>query len=153
MADPARSLLATPLIIAVAVLAAAAHGDLGSAAGSRTQAGDLVVSPSVAVAVAVAEVTMTDQVEFEPSTVTIKPGQTVEWTNPSRLVHTVTADPEKVADREHVQLPGEAETFDSGVIRPGETYRQTFTVPGTYRYFCIPHEAAGMVAEIVVEDQ
>lgn len=149
MADPARSLLVTPLIIAVAVLAASAHGDLGSAAGSRTHAGDLVVSPSVAVV----EVTMTDQVEFEPSTVTIKPGQTVEWTNPSRLVHTVTADPEKAANREHVQLPGEAETFDSGVIRPAETYRQTFTVPGSYRYFCIPHEAAGMVGEIVVEDQ
>ena len=41
--------------------------------------------------------------------------------------------------------------FDSGFIPPGGDYSYTFTVPGRYRYFCLPHEKAGMVGVIVVK--
>ena len=31
------------------------------------------------------------------------------------------------------------------------SYSRRFDVPGRYTYFCIPHEAAGMIGEITVE--
>lgn len=90
-------------------------------------------------------------IQFQPDTLRIRAGQTVEWRNRSKLTHTVTADPEKAADPADVRLPEGAKTFDSGALPPGDTYRRTFEVPGTYGYFCVPHEAAGMTGTIVVE--
>ncbi|WP_162622742.1 plastocyanin/azurin family copper-binding protein [Salinisphaera orenii] len=36
-------------------------------------------------------------------------------------------------------------------MAPGADYAHRFTEPGTYRYFCIPHEAAGTVGTVVVK--
>jgi plastocyanin len=33
-------------------------------------------------------------------------------------------------------------------LAAGETYEHTFETESVYDYFCIPHEAAGMVAEL-----
>ncbi len=49
-----------------------------------------------------------------------------------------------------VALPVGAKPFNSGNLKPGQAYRHTFTVPGRYRYFCVPHEGAGMIGEVVV---
>lgn len=95
-------------------------------------------------------VTMTNTLRYGPETLRIRVGETVTWRNTSDLIHTVTADPEKAIDAANVRLPEGAEAFDSGNMRPGETYSRTFRVPGEYVYFCIPHEAAGMVGRIVV---
>jgi len=100
---------------------------------------------------AAAFVKMTDLLQFDPKVVTIKAGQTVAWYNQSVLKHTVTADPSKAANLADVQLPDGAEPFDSDLISPKATYQRTFSVPGKYRYFCIPHEATGMVGQVVVE--
>ncbi len=97
-----------------------------------------------------AVVKMTDDWTYEPEKVTIEAGQTIRWDCDSTYMHTVTADPKEANDREHVKLPEGAETFDSGEIQPGESFSRTFNVPGHYRYFCIPHEAAGMIGEIEV---
>jgi len=91
-----------------------------------------------------------DGLSFSPERVEITSGQTVLWRNAGFDIHTVTADPEKAISDRHVLLPPGAETFDSGRFSPGETYSRTFTVPGLYRYFCIPHEATGMIGEIEV---
>lgn len=98
-----------------------------------------------------AEVTMTDRLLFAPDTVTIEVGSAVRWTNTSVLPHTVTADPAKAADAANVQLPAGASTFDSGDMPRGAVFVHTFTVPGTYRYVCIPHELAAMVGVVVVK--
>jgi len=95
-------------------------------------------------------VTLTDQLTFRPSKVTISVGQAVEWRNDSVLVHTVTADPEVAAKASDVALPDGAKTFDSGNLKPKARFRHLFMVPGTYRYFCTPHEAADMVGEVIV---
>lgn len=97
-----------------------------------------------------AEVTMNNQLRFEMPTVTISAGQAVLWRNTSGIVHTVTADPERAARPGSAQLPDGAATFDSGDVGPGGTFIRTFTVPGEYRYFCIPHEGAGMTGTIIV---
>jgi plastocyanin len=75
----------------------------------------------------------------------------VKWENRSMLVHTVTAVPEIAADQRDVALPKGAKPFNSSNIEPGQAFQHKFIVPGTYRYFCIPHEGAGMVGEIIVD--
>lgn len=98
-----------------------------------------------------AVVGMTDALDFEPETVTIPAGETVRWENTSFVVHTVTADPAEATQDGSVQLPEGAEPFDSGTLETDETFEYTFEEPGTYRYFCIPHEAAEMQGTVVVE--
>jgi plastocyanin len=95
-------------------------------------------------------VEMDNRLRYLPDTVRIPVGATVQWFNASDLIHTVTADPEKALRRESVRLPESAATFDSGDLRPGEAFTYTFTVPGEYRYFCVPHEVAGMVGVVLV---
>ncbi|GMR13348.1 MAG: hypothetical protein BMS9Abin29_1554 [Gemmatimonadota bacterium] len=97
-----------------------------------------------------AEVAMNDQLRYTSETVRIRTGQAVRWTNTSRLIHTVTADPSMATNANSVALPSGAQPFDSGDLRPGEVFTHSFTEPGTYRYFCIPHEGAGMVATVIV---
>ncbi|WP_262174582.1 cupredoxin domain-containing protein [Haloarcula laminariae] len=102
-------------------------------------------------------VTMPDNHIFEPKTATVESGETVMWTNESNIQHTVTAYEDEV--------PNEATYFASGgfgseraarnrisegLIAPGKYYEHTFNQPGTYRYYCIPHESSGMVGTIQV---
>jgi plastocyanin len=95
-------------------------------------------------------VDMTSGLNFTPSSLTIIVGQTVEWRNKAIMHHTVTADPRLAKNPANVVLPSGAEPFNSGDIKPGQVYRRTFTVPGDYRYVCLPHEGDGMVAMLHV---
>lgn len=95
-------------------------------------------------------VTMTDDLRFEPRSVTVQQGQTILWKNTSRVPHTVTCDPELAQNAKDVRLPPGPQSFNSGVIGPGQTYSRTFAVAGDYGYFCIPHELLGMVGEVKV---
>ncbi|MDG5815099.1 plastocyanin/azurin family copper-binding protein [Chitinispirillales bacterium ANBcel5] len=95
---------------------------------------------------------MTD-VTFEPDHVTIIEGETVRWINTSQVTHTVTADSGLAVDNSNVILPRGAEPINSGSLAPGEIFDYRFDVPGLYRYFCVPHEAAEMVGEVLVETQ
>jgi plastocyanin/uncharacterized membrane protein len=95
-------------------------------------------------------VTMTDDMTFMPATLTIPVGTTVRWENHSKDTHTVTADPARASDAKEILLPGGAEPFDSGKVRPGGSYSITFVVTGTYKYVCVPHEMMGMMGRIDV---
>jgi len=97
------------------------------------------------------EVTMTEDLRFDPETLRVRVGQTVAWRNTSSVPHTVTADPAAVRDPGQVSLPDGAEPFDSGFIFPDEVFRHTFRVPGEYMYICVPHDMAPMIGRIVVE--
>ncbi len=94
---------------------------------------------------------MTNTLSFDPDTVRIETGQSVRWKNSSVIVHTVTADPAEATKDESVRLPESASAFDSGNLDPKATFDHTFTVPGTYRYFCIPHEGTKMYGTVIVE--
>jgi uncharacterized membrane protein len=65
--------------------------------------------------------------------------------------HTVTADARRAAKGKEVVLPPGAAPFDSGEIAAGGSFRHTFTVPGTYKYICVPHAEFGMVGEVIVQ--
>lgn len=95
-------------------------------------------------------VKLNDSLKFTPAKVTVKAGDTIRWRNASVLVHTVTDDPDIAAKKSDYDLPKGAKPFNSGNLAPNATFEHTFTTPGHYRYFCMPHEAAGMVAEVEV---
>lgn len=122
----------------------------GAATGMLLASSLAVAAPAMAENPA-AVVDMTGDLKFVPREVTVSVGDTVKWRNVSGVVHTVTADPQKAANADNVRLPQGAETFDSGTILPGNNYSYTFTVPGRYKYVCLPHEAAGMIGEVVVQ--
>lgn len=82
---------------------------------------------------------MTDN-EFGPEVLRVAPGTTILWPNVGRSAHTVTADDG---------------SWNSGSIDPGRTFRTTFSSPGTYRYFCVPHGGPGgrgMAGVVLVGD-
>ena len=91
-------------------------------------------------------VEMTNDPAFDPPSVTIRAGQTVEWRNLSQLDHTVTAN----NDDPGTALPRGAQPLNSGEVLPGDVYRATLTVPGTYRYICEMHRNQGMSGIVVV---
>jgi plastocyanin len=75
---------------------------------------------------------------FNPTTLTIKVGTTVKWTNMDSATHTVTSGANRTADKK----------FDQSLPQ-GQTFQYTFTAAGEYDYFCKPH--ANMNAKIIVQ--
>ncbi|MDP3941180.1 MAG: cupredoxin family copper-binding protein [bacterium] len=61
---------------------------------------------------------------YSPSTITVKVGDSVTWTNRDSVGHSATADDG---------------SFDTGVLSQGQTGSVTFTKAGTYTYFCSVH--------------
>ncbi len=80
-------------------------------------------------------VTILDR-SFQPASVAIASGGTVEWANRDGEAHTVT---------------GSDSAFDSGILDSGAIYRQTFDEPGSYPYACLIHP--DMRGTITVSDQ
>ena len=82
---------------------------------------------------AVTTVKQTDDLRFDPTSVHVKVGGIVGWTNTGTNPHNVT--------------------FDAGVASPtmygGDSFLVKFTRPGTYRYVCTFH-LPGMVGTITV---
>jgi plastocyanin len=112
-------------------------------------AGSLV--PAAAFAAPAAVVKMTDKPpKYMPMKIAVKVGQTVEWVNNAETLHSVTTDPDSAQKPDDVSSPPGAKPFDSGFMKPGMTFDYTFTVPGTYKYLCLPHEKDGMIGYVVV---
>jgi plastocyanin len=88
---------------------------------------------------------------FQPERQTIRAGDTVEWKNVGSQLHHVTTDPSSALKKSDVSNPPGAKPFDSGFIKPGESFAQTFSIPGTYRYTCAVHENKGMNGELAVQ--
>jgi plastocyanin len=74
---------------------------------------------------------------FDPANITVEPGTTVTWVQSGNNPHTTTS------------YDG---LWDSGMLPggSGQTFSFTFDEPGTYDYFCIPHENLGMVGTVTV---
>jgi plastocyanin len=99
---------------------------------------------------------------FRPAEFAVAPGTTVVWKNTSKSTHTVTAYESSIPDAADFFASGGFESTEaardgwlknsSGGFSSNETYEHTFTVPGTYEYFCIPHEKTGMVGTIEVTE-
>src|SRR5258708_2473616 len=88
---------------------------------------------------------------YAPAKIAIKVGDTVQWVNGGETVHSISTSAANAQNPKDTSMPKGAVAFDSGFIPPGGDFSYKFTVPGTYRYFCLPHEKAGMVGMIVVK--
>jgi plastocyanin len=77
---------------------------------------------------------------FSPSTVTIHPGDTVQWTWGS-TGHSSTSG-----------TPGVPSGFwDSGILNQGAVFSHTFNTVGSFPYYCTPHGACcNMVGTVMV---
>jgi plastocyanin len=110
----------------------------------------IAVAPFVTAGLPEKAVRMTDSNTFEPKTITVKAGDTVVWKNVSSMSHSVTDVSSLASEAKDAALPANAKEFNSDLLPPGKDWSHTFTVPGTYKYFCIPHEELGMVGTVVV---
>jgi plastocyanin len=110
-----------------------------------------IASTSVIASAATVKVGMKDTPPvFVPEKIKIKAGDTVEWENNAATLHTVTFDASKEQIKGDVVLPAGVKPFDSGFMMPGGKFSYKFTVPGEYKYFCIPHEKDGMIGYVTV---
>lgn len=75
---------------------------------------------------------------FSPSTMTIKAGTSVTWTNSGPSAHTSTSD-NGVWDSDTLGAPSGG-GYGGGTA--GGTYQFTFNTPGTYNYHCKIHPPA-----------
>ncbi len=73
---------------------------------------------------------------YIPTSITIRAGDGVTWTNDDAIVHTVTEY--------------DGDLFDSGIMQPEDVFEFTFDRPGTYDYFCLLHPH--MVGQVMVRD-
>ena len=77
---------------------------------------------------------------YLPREITVRVNDTVTWINKDTEAHTVTsgigAGIESLMNNKKGTPNG---LFDSGLIRPGQSWTHIFTRPGTYTYFCTIH--------------
>lgn len=79
---------------------------------------------------------------FFPSSVTIQPGDTVQWTWSAGGHSSTSGTP---------GLPNGL--WDSGILNQGATFSHTFPSAGSFPYFCSPHGACcGMVGSVTVTE-
>ena len=88
----------------------------------------------VSTAAAEASVVSTGDNFFSVASLSVPAGATVNWTNGGHVAHIVASD---------------TGLWDSGLLKPGQSFSFTFHDPGTYSYTCPLHE--GMVGTVVVE--
>src|ERR687885_1354953 len=143
-------LLASVLLAGCSSGSTSSTGAGGGAAATKPPAASTPASGGAGGGAQGQTVNMTDTYQFQPATLTVPRGATVTWMNTGQQQHTVTDDPSKAANRADAQLPSGGQAWDSGFIDAGKTFTHTFDTPGEYAYFCMPHEALGMVARITV---
>ncbi|MHC4445434.1 MAG: cupredoxin domain-containing protein [Planctomycetota bacterium] len=70
-------------------------------------------------------------IAFNPKTITIQVGQTVQWINNDLLPHTVTSGNPEDQDA--------GSMFDSALLFLNGTFQHTFNETGTFVYYCRVH--------------
>ena len=146
-----------------------AAGQPAAGAGASASAGGAAGAPAAGGGAAAAkaatgktwEVKMTGDAngyKFDPANLTIKEGDAVKWTVVSGPPHNVSFYADSIPSGAQAQLQANMQNTMSPLTsqlfnNPGETYTISFAgVPkGTYKYFCTPHQALGMKAQLTVQ--
>lgn len=140
LALPALALLAGLLVLAGCggASATSAPSPTATTATAPTTAPTTAPSPTAGSGGAQAAVKIggVGTYSFSPSTVSVKVGTTVTWTNTTQAPHTVTSD------------SGDPASFNGSLDSSGSTFSFTFTQAGTYNYHCSVHPY--MMATITV---
>lgn len=131
-----RTIIALLALTAITLFAAAARSDAATKTADSS-------APAI--------ITMGEDMRFSPAKIVIHRGQTVAWQNMSHNIHNIVDIPAQSPRAGIMTLPKGAVGFDSGLMNYGQTWVQTFSVPGTYKYACTLHIANKMFGEIVVK--
>ncbi|MFE0044273.1 cupredoxin domain-containing protein [Streptomyces albireticuli] len=109
--SPARAILRLlTALVAVLSLGALMAGPAASAAAPAKPAAEVIV--------------LIEDFQFVPSSVTIRVGDTVRWTNNDSATHTSTSD---------------NGVWNSGNLTAGTSFRHTFRTAGSFSYHCAIH--------------
>lgn len=103
-----------------------------------------------------------EKLVFEPSTVTIRSGDTIKWVNNlladsacNVVFNRVSFDTIPAAADEKPEINQELFSYlsyKSLIKAPNQTVLKIFNVPpGEYTYACTPHQSEGMVGQVIVE--
>jgi plastocyanin len=76
---------------------------------------------------------------FSPMRIQVVLGATVTWTNQDTVAHNVTLTPVVMSS---------SNTWESGLLSPGQSFSYTFTSQGTFQYHC--QEDPGMAGVVIV---
>jgi len=105
-----------------------------SSSNSTPAAAPATSTPAAAPAAGGTVAVSMKNIQFVPTSVTAKVGQTVKWTNDDSVDHNVIAT--------------SGETFKSNTFGQGATFSQKLTKAGTIKYVCTIHP--GMEGTLVV---
>ena len=139
----------------------------GSTESAESESGDSEVTggPNVVSADEVpddATVVDVQAVAFAPEELTVSKGDTVAFVHAGGEAHNVVAYADQLpegapewnsagADSESAAVEAwESET--AGGLVSGQAYVRTFETVGEHGYYCVPHEMAGMVGTVIVEE-
>ncbi|KAL3143748.1 Carboxypeptidase Y [Trebouxia sp. C0009 RCD-2024] len=84
---------------------------------------------------------------FDPSSVTIKAGESVTWTNNVGFPHNVVFDEDDIPEG----VKADDLSHEDYLNAPGQKVSSKFSKPGTYGYYCEPHQGAGMAGKVIVQ--
>jgi plastocyanin len=113
--------------------ASAASGQIESASGSSATG----TASSTESTIKDVNIDVSDN-KFSPSPATVAVGATVTWKLVGAAAHTVTASDQ---------------SFNSGLLKPGETFQQTFTTLGSFTYSCLVHPGMTGTIEVVPPEE
>jgi plastocyanin len=151
------------LIAALAITALACGG--GEQAGQQAQqaappaGGQPAAAPAATGTVHEVQMELKDnKYQFDPATLTIKVGDTVKWINASGGPHNVSFYQDKIpagaADVLNAAMPNRMGPLSGPLVTDSlAVYQISFAnaPAGTYNYYCIPHEALGMKATLIIQ--
>ncbi len=152
---PRANSLALGMLAAAAALmvAACGTGPIPGQSGSTTTTSSSGTSSSGGCTAANAQTSVTveatNALTFVPASVCLKVGGSITWKNTGNLPHTTTDLASLAANPANAELPAGATGWNHA-LQPGVPFTLKFTVAGTYKYFCIPHELLGMLGQITV---
>ena len=126
-----RTRLLTAALIFVGIATLLGFGIPAVTNSQRKQQAEAALAAPAAVGITSVE--MRD-FAFSTPNIRVAPGTTVTWTNADSAEHTVTFRDGAV---------------NSGLLAQGQSFRYTFTTPGTYDYYCIPHQSH-MIGRVTV---
>lgn len=85
---------------------------------------------------------------FVPSDFSVSSGEKISFINNAGFPHNVVFDEDEVpAGVDVAKISMSDEDLLNGA---GDTYSVTLTVKGTYKFYCAPHQGAGMVGQVTV---
>ena len=85
--------------------------------------------------------------ERQPNKITVAKGETIEFVNNKAFPHNVVFDEDNVPSG----VNADAISHEDYLNGPGEKVTNKFDTPGTYGYYCEPHQGAGMQGTIIVQ--